>query len=198
MGEIDLCPQPQQPQLISIARQPFNPRLATYSLEAFNIECTFCKASHQTDECLSGSSKIRPKFGICCYQGKITLPPLQEPPVELQGFYDREQLGSANFHKNIRRYNNALAFTSVGRQIDNSLNNGQGPYVFKMHGELIHKIRSLLPADNAEPTTVYAQLYLYDPQAALDLCMGYGWNSGLNRDIMNTLQDMLFCHHPGA
>jgi hypothetical protein len=86
----------------------------------------------------------------------------------------------------------------VGRQIDNSLNNGQGPYVFKMHGELIHKIRSLLPADNAEPTPVYAQLYLYDPQAALDLCMGYGWNSGLNRDIMNTLQDMLFCHHPGA
>ena len=198
MGQIDLGLQPQPPQLIPIARQPFNPRWAVHSLEAFNIECPFCKASHWADERLSGSSKIRPKFGMCCFQGKIALPPLQEPPIELQGFYNREHLGSANFHKNIRRYNNALAFTSVGRQIDNSVNDGQGPYVFKMHGELIHRIGSLLPADNAEPTPVYAQLYLYDPQAALDLRMGYSWNSGLSRDVMHTLQDVLFCHHPGA
>src|SRR5437588_7328629 len=195
MGQINLGPPPQP---IPIARRPFNPRLAAHSLRALDVECPFCHALHWVDEHLSGSSKIRPKFGMCCYQGKIALPPLQEPPRELMQLYNRRVPQSANFHKNIRRYNNALAFTSMGRQIDRSINAGGGPYVFKMHGELIHRIGSLLPADNARPQPVYAQLYIYDPQAALNMCMGHDWNSGLSRDIMGTLQDVLHCHHPGA
>ena len=184
MGQINLGPPPQP---IPIAWQPFNPRLAAHSLRALDVECPFCHALHWVDEHLSGSSKIRPKFGMCCYQGKIALPPLQEPPRELMQLYNRRVPQSANFHNNIHRYNNALAFTSMGRQIDRSINDGGGPYVFKMHGELIHRIGSLLPADNARPQSVYAQLYIYDPQAALNMHMGHDWNSELSRDIMGTL-----------
>jgi hypothetical protein len=64
MGQINLGP-PSQP--IPIARQPFNPRLAAHSLRALDVECLFCHAFHWVDEHLSRSSKIRPKFGICCY-----------------------------------------------------------------------------------------------------------------------------------
>jgi hypothetical protein len=67
-----------------------------------------------------------------------------------------------------------------------------------MHGELMHKIGSLLPAETADATPVYSQLYLYDPQIALDVRMGYRWNSRLSRDVLGTLQDMLYRHHPAT
>ena len=86
----------------------------------------------------------------------------------------------------------------MGRQIDYSVNDGHGPYVFKMHGALIHKIGSLLPGENAEAIPAYSQLYLYDPQIALDVRMGHRWNSGLSRDVLGTLQDMLYRYHPAA
>ena len=135
---------------------------------------------------------------MCCNQGKVALPPLQSPPAELMDLYiGRDQI-SREFHTNIRRYNNALSFTSVGRQVDYSVNDGGGPYVFKMHGELIHKIGSLLPAEDGDAGPVYAQLYLHDPQAALDMRMGQRWNTGLDRNILRTLQDMLYRHHPAT
>ena len=175
-----------------------NSRLAVHSLQDFKIECLSCKAFHWADECLSGSSKTHPKFGMCCYQGKLDLPILQEPPAKLKDLYNGEDPVSKSFRKNIRRYNNVLAFTSVGREIDYAINDGQGPWVFRMHGELIHKIGSLLPWQNATARPVYAQLYLYDPQTALDLCMGYRWNTGLCRDVMVILHDVLYRHYPGA
>ena len=47
-----------------------------------NIQCPFCHALHWTTEALLNSSIANPKFGMCCYQGKISIPPLQPaPPV---------------------------------------------------------------------------------------------------------------------
>jgi len=89
-----------------------------------------------------------------------------------------------------------LAFTSVGRYVDNTLNNGGGPYSFKLHGELIYKAGSLLPPPGDPP--IWAQLYIYDSAQALDHCMAHPWNSSLNRDVMQTLQDMLYRHHPSV
>ena len=91
-----------------------------------------------------------------------------------------------------------MAFTSVGREMDYTVNDGRGPWVFRMHGELIHRIGSLFPQQNATPIPCYAQLYLYDPQTALDLCISYRWNTGLHRDVMVILQDVLYRHHPGT
>jgi len=153
MGQIDLGPLPQP---IPIARCPFDPNWAKHSLGDLDVQCPSCKALHWADECLSGSSRTNPKFGICCYQGKIALDALEEPPAELKDLYNGDDSVSKNFHKNIRRYNNALAFTSVGREIDHTVNDGGGPWVFRMHGELIYKIGSLLPQENATPRPVYS------------------------------------------
>ena len=118
------------------------------------------------DEKLSASRQNHPTFGTCCFNGKIDLPKLHEPPPELRQLLEGTDVVAKNFCKDIRRYNNALAMTSGGCKTDNSVNQGSGPYVFKIHGKLTHHSGSLLPAPNGHPT--YAQLYIYDPAIALD------------------------------
>ena len=141
---------------------------------------------------------IRPKFGMCCYQGKISLPPLQHPPIELsQLLLSQEQLGK-RFREHIRNYNNALAMTSVGRKLDNSLNRqGGGPYSFRLHGELIHRVGSLLPPEGQAP--VFAQLYIHDnAQQAHEHRSANTFNATLDPGTLRELQDMLWRSHPGV
>jgi hypothetical protein len=123
-------------------------------------ECGACKALHWLDERVTKFSKRHPKFGMCCYNGKIVLPMLHKLPQEL---YNK------GFHLHIHTYNSALAMTSVGRKLDYSVNRGGGPYVFKLHEELSHRIGSLLPAEGEEPS--YAQLYVIDTAHAHDMRM---------------------------
>ena len=89
--------------------------------------------------------------------------------------------------------------TSLSCNIDDSVNcNGAGPYVFKVHGKLSHKVGSLLPSDGQTP--LYAQLYIYDGGQldALEYCMGHAANHDLDRGTMQILQDTLYNHHPGV
>ena len=72
---------------------------------------------------------------------------------------------------------------------------GGGPYVFKVQGHLCHKAGSFIPREGQAP--VYAQLYIYNAQDALNFCMNYAANSALDCTTMQTLQDMLYHHHPG-
>ena len=56
--------------------------------------------------------------------------------------------------------------------------------MFKVQGRLYHCIGSLLPQPDSSP--VYAQLYIYDPQEALDFRMNNAANTTLNRQTMQT------------
>jgi len=53
-----------------------------------------------------------------------------------------------------------FAFTSMGGNVDDSMNNGKAPPIFVMHGENYHQIGSLLPRPGNDPK--FAQLYVYD------------------------------------
>ena len=53
-------------------------------------------------------------------------------------------------------------------EVDNTVLNSHGPYSFRIYGEMYHKMGSLLPWDGQQPA--YAQLYIYDDQAALAAC----------------------------
>ncbi|KAH9053086.1 hypothetical protein EDB87DRAFT_1569732, partial [Lactarius vividus] len=153
--------------------------------------CPDCKALHWLAERLTKSSMRNPKFGMCCFSGKISLPPLQSPPLELsQLLISQDQLSKA-FRLHIRNYNSALAMTSVGRKLDDSVNQrGGGPYTFRLHGELIHRAGSLLPPEGDQVAPVYAQLYIYDSDVALNHHMTNAWNSNLDQFTLGTLQDM--------
>ncbi|KIK80916.1 hypothetical protein PAXRUDRAFT_157361, partial [Paxillus rubicundulus Ve08.2h10] len=108
-------------------------------------------------------------------------------------FFTQDDISKA-FHQNICQYNNALAMTSVGGQVDNSVNNGCGPYVYKIHGEVYHHIGSLLPAKGGAP--VFVQLYIYNLAVALNSRMQ--WNQNFDQQSMANVQDVLYQHHPGV
>ena len=160
-----------------------------------DVECSDCGALHWRSEMLAHTT-ASPKFGMCCFSGKIKIPKIDNPPPELLHLLSDQDNISKKFRDHIQNYNNALAMTSIGCQQDSSINNGGGPYVFKIQGRLYHWSGSLLPQPGRPP--VYAQLYIYDPQEALDFRMNNQANLSLDRATMQTLQDMLFRRHPAV
>ncbi len=198
------APLPAPPQLLGqpalplpAARHPFDPLWPIHNLGNMDVICTHCGALHWMAERLSSSTNTVNKFGGCCLQGKIALPPLHNLPPELFELYTSQDPPAKAFREHIRNYNNALAMTSTGCTVDDSLNRqGGGPWLFKLHGKLSHRSGSLIPREGASPQ--YAQLYIYDPQDALDYRMNHPSNHNLNRDTMAILQDMLFRRHPGV
>jgi hypothetical protein len=162
-----------------------------------DVECSDCGALHWMSEKLVNSSVGSPKFGKCCYSGKIKIPRLDNPPPELLHLLSSQEDLCKKFREHIRNYNNGLAMTSLGCDQDRAINrDGGGPYVFKVQGRLYHQIGSLIPRPGLSP--IYAQLYIYDPQEALDFRMNNAANSSLHRPTMQTLQDMLYRRHPGV
>ena len=67
-----------------------------------------------------------------------------------------------HFHDNHRRYNAMFAIMSLGGKVDKTLNDGNGPYVFRLNGQNHRQIGSLLPVDGSEPK--FAQLYIFDTE----------------------------------
>ena len=72
-----------------------------------------------------------------------------------------EHRRSKSFLDNIRRYNSMFAFTSMGANVDHSVNNGRAPYCFRIQGQNYHLLGDLLPKDGDTPK--FSQLYIYDP-----------------------------------
>ena len=72
-----------------------------------------------------------PKFSICCHKGKVKLPYLKPPPTKLQELIQH----SEHYKANIRRFNSMFAMTSMGGNIiDLRVNQGRGPYIFRLNG----------------------------------------------------------------
>jgi hypothetical protein len=87
-----------------------------------SIECSHCHALHWKAESLSSSTLANIEFGMCCYQGKIALPPLDPPPHDLYQYLIGQDPVAKEFRDRIRTYNYALAMTSVGREVNYTIN----------------------------------------------------------------------------
>ncbi|CAK9299942.1 unnamed protein product [Gordionus sp. m RMFG-2023] len=96
--------------------------------------------------------------------------------------------------KNIRSYNSAVAFASMGAKISELT--GNGPYCFKVHGQIYHRTSNLYPPSNALPT--YAQLYVLDTTQAIDKRIHHSANSKCNKDIMKQLDQLIRQINPYA
>lgn len=158
-----------------------------------NVPCTHCGALHWDAERTAKRRGGLPKFGICCDHGKVRLPALREPPLALRALFEADDVASREFRANIRAYNMALAFTSLGVKQDETVNRGRGGpvWVFRILGQLSHDSGALETEQGRAPS--YAQLYLYDPQIALQQRMQR--NSHLRPDTMASLQNMLSITH---
>ncbi|XP_057465712.1 uncharacterized protein LOC130755327 [Actinidia eriantha] len=161
--------------------------LDRHFLGRMDVACPNCLVLHWIDEKLANSTLSCPRFGTCCLQGKIHLPLLRNPPPQLQVLYDGNNDQSKSFRKYAREYNAANAFTSLGAKMDSRLLTGRGLTSFTIHGELRHRTGALLPQPGHEG--VYAQLYIYDLDSALNVRNRR--NPHFRRDVLQTVQDTL-------
>nr|GEY59278.1 hypothetical protein [Tanacetum cinerariifolium] len=126
------------------------------------IGCQHCGALFWFEERLKNTPVgARPRYNRCCRTGRVALRTYQIYPE-----YIKMLLNDRHFLENIRANNQMFSMTSLGVNIDESINNGRGPYVFKISGQLYHWIRSLCPADGDPPR--FLQLYIYDTNNEVD------------------------------
>ncbi|ETW86321.1 hypothetical protein HETIRDRAFT_425208 [Heterobasidion irregulare TC 32-1] len=184
--------QNQVMQQLPLGRRPYQEPDARYSVGHMDVECSHCKALHFSSEKLSSSTRNHIRFGMCCLQGQIRLPVLLDPPQTLRNLLCGDTENAKSFRLNIRQYNSAFAFTSIAAKLSDHVTTTSGPYAFKIHGELYHQMGTLLPPNHLRPS--YAQLYVIDPQAALN--ERNNANPNLKSEIMNNLQDMFHEHNP--
>ncbi|GKA33514.1 DNA helicase, partial [Tanacetum coccineum] len=121
-------------------------------------QCHHCGATFWFWERLKGHSNYRrPECHLCCGGGRIYMEPNPDPPE-----YIKDLLQNKHFMENIRAYNQMFAMTSFGAKVDDSINRGIGPYVFKVSGQVYHWIGSLCPPAGEPPR--FLQLYIYDTE----------------------------------
>jgi len=139
-------------------------------------------------------------YNNCCRGGKVVVPPFVPRPEPLASLakFDSGPI-SNKFMKNIRQYNCLFSFTSMGANIDRSINDGRGPPVFKIYGQVHHRIGSLLPADGSPPK--FIQLYVYDTSNEVHnriqaLHRDDRKDSDLDASIIESLVHMLDHHNP--
>ncbi|KAM0899408.1 hypothetical protein ACQ4PT_021282 [Festuca glaucescens] len=131
-----------------------------------DYRCQFCGAVFWYPERCKIESSVRQRrvlYSLCCKGGKIWVPPFASPPpflAELLRFDGDSR--SKRFIEKIRQYNSLFAFTSMGADIDKHVNDTAGPPVFKISGQVHHRIGSLLPAKGASPK--FVELYIHETQ----------------------------------
>ncbi|CAJ0906109.1 4602_t:CDS:2, partial [Entrophospora sp. SA101] len=166
--------------------------LDRHSLGSMNHKCNCCGALLWIDERKTGTSTRSPIFTTCYAKGKVSLPPIEELPHPLNVLLTRTDPSARLFRENIRSYNLALAFTSMGAKVDNSITGTGGVYSFRVHGEMYHSIGTMLPDNEAHPQ--FAQIYVYDTEHELQNRMNVMPN--LDPVILEELQQMLHDVNP--
>ncbi|CAN6856078.1 unnamed protein product [Brassica oleracea] len=123
--------------------------------------CTFCQAYMWYGERIGKRRRSsNPVFTMCCKRGKVVLPRLANPPMELMNLLCKGDELSKHYREFIRAYNIMFSFTSLGGKIDHSINNGRGPFVFRMSGENYHRSGDIVPEPGQAPK--FSQLYIID------------------------------------
>ncbi|CAD6205364.1 unnamed protein product [Miscanthus lutarioriparius] len=130
-----------------------------------NCHAIFWNAESVGKEARTSSGSLI--YNKCCKGGRVVIPPFLPRPEPLASLarFDGESV-STKFMKNIRRYNCLLAFTSMGANIDRTMNDARGPPVFKICGLIHHRIGSLIPPHGRPPK--FIQLYVYDTSAKVE------------------------------
>jgi len=191
-GQLDQFHEALRQQNLPPGRKTYQEPPGRHSLGGMTVECQHCHALHWDSEKLTTSTLSNKKFGQCCLQGQVDLPPFPPPPPTLKSLLSGISPFSDTFRKHIRQYNAAFAFTSLGVKIDHSVTSASGPYAFKINGELHHLSGALLPEEGQQPS--YAQLYVHDPAEALNVRGNR--NDNLLPQIMTELQAMMHETHP--
>ena len=148
--------------------------------------CTNCSAYMWKNEVHTGHlNTSNAQFSTCCMQGKISLPPLHDPPQLLKQLLSDDTHIAKDFRRNIRAFNSSLAFASLGVKED--VLHSKGPYTFRISGSVYHRIGHVFPEEGKTPK--FAQIYIHDPENKL--ANRKAWNRDLDSQILTNLQQLL-------
>ncbi|XP_021965954.1 uncharacterized protein LOC110861154 [Folsomia candida] len=145
------------------------------------ILCEECGSINFKDEWPKGNS-----FTYCCKKGRIKEPQVQMCQL-IQDLMTGKHQHSKNFMENVRSFNSALAFASMGANVYSA--KGRGPYTFRIHGQIYHLTGNLHPDEGDSPK--YSQLYIFDPNEASNQRINTSENSGCNIDLMKILSEWM-------
>ena len=96
----------------------------THYLGEMNHECENCLVVYFIDK-----RTVR-GFSLCCSKGDSQIGNLRPPPLELRRLLTDDPLRARAFRKEIRKYNSALAFTSVSYNKDERVSLYRGVQCF--------------------------------------------------------------------
>ncbi|KAM0901693.1 hypothetical protein ACQ4PT_019811 [Festuca glaucescens] len=198
---------PLEPSWVGFTLEEAEILKADYAGKSFygapDYKCGSCKASFWYQERVKSASAVterRVVYNNCCKAGKVFVQPFEKPPAFLQELlhFDGPQR-SKGFIEKIRQYNCLFAFTSMGATIDRSVNNGGGPNIYKISGNVCHRIGSLLPEEGQAPK--FAELYIYHGGDEVDnriqaLNKDDRIEGALDKTIVKGLERMLDAHNP--
>ncbi|XP_063938004.1 uncharacterized protein LOC108194704 [Daucus carota subsp. sativus] len=140
-----------------------------------------------------GAKHNEPTFSLCCRDGMIELPAERHPPPYLDDLLSNG-VKSEHFKKNIRTYNSMFHFTSMGGKIDRSVNDGGGPFCFKLNGQNYHLLGTLKPTDGENPK--FCQLYIYDTENEVDNRLNaFPGSNEMDPEIVAALVQMMDDHN---
>lgn len=155
------------------------------------FECEYCQALHWLEEAPRGKARRNQEFSLCCVSGDGVLDALKSPPPYLRMLFTDNNPAARSFRQHIRKYNMALAFTSVSYNKDIRFSDRGGIQVFRIQGELFHYQGPLIPG--SQDTPCFAQLFFYDPEYATDIRMQR--YTDLDRGILSRItQELLDCN----
>nr|GEX41943.1 DNA helicase PIF1, ATP-dependent [Tanacetum cinerariifolium] len=118
--------------------------------------CRYCGAKFwECEKVVSTSNSKNFVYNKCCYGRRTVLRPTSEYPQ-----YIKELYKDKHFMENIHAYNQMFSMTSLGANVDSSVNNGKGPYVFRVSSLIYHWIGSIQPDEGQAPRLL--QLYIHD------------------------------------
>jgi len=162
-----------------------------------DIKCRHCFAKHFYEE-LNEENKAKKNYSFdkCCHHGKVKIDNYPSFPLLLKNLMLRKHPKSKIFFNMIRRINSSLSFASMNPIRDKFTKNRQrGPYCFRIHGQILHKINAaLFPVDDENP--LWGQLYLLDPSEAANIRANN--NPDIEKELLNSLGNLIKSESPHA
>ncbi|ORE16000.1 hypothetical protein BCV71DRAFT_272768 [Rhizopus microsporus] len=122
------------------------------------LECPHYHALHWIDERQETSFLSNPSWESCCKRRLVQLQLLLDLPQYLKNLLASTDTQGRHFKDNLRQYNAAFAFTSLGCSIvsaedrANNNNNRGGLNAFQIHGALCHRQGPLLSVEGNTPS----------------------------------------------
>nr|GEU80149.1 uncharacterized protein [Tanacetum cinerariifolium] len=85
---------------------------------------------------------------------------MEDHPKDLLDLFTANDATSKYFIHNIQKFNSIFSFTSIGGNVDKTVNNRGGPWIYRMQGENCHIMPILGPRGN--DILKFSQLYIFD------------------------------------